>query len=174
MKTVKRIKTAVNSLKDWGEVDQTLMEMGILTRGKQRITDKFDRKIEDLKAECSAALEGILAEMEEKFEQSHLFTVGHMEELDGRRKALTHGSVAFRKSTELKLPRDEAGVIAALKKLGKMACLDVIEKVKKVMLRKEDEAVIAAVGGRLVEKDNFRVELPEVNYEYDQKLRVVK
>lgn len=174
MKTVKRIKTAVNSLKDWGEVDQSLLELGHLTREKQRITDRYDKKIEQLKAECSEALDGILAAMEEEFEKSHLFTVGHMEELDGRRKALTHGAVAFRKSTELKLPRDEAGVISALKKLGKEACIDVIEKVKKVLLRKEDEAVIAAVGGRLVEKDNFRVELPEVNYEYDQKLKVVK
>jgi hypothetical protein len=112
--------------------------------------------------------------MEEKAEQVYLFAVAHLKELDGRSKGLTHGKVAFHRSTELKLPRDETGVIDALKKLGKAACLEVVEKVKKIVLKQEAEEVIKAVGGKLVPKDNFRIELPEVVYDYDKKLKVVK
>lgn len=169
-----RKKTAALRLDAWEDVDQSLFELGERTREKTRIVDKYDKKIEELKKECAEKLDEILATMEEEAEQIYLFSVSHLKELDGRSKGLTHGKVAFHKSRELKLPRDESGVVEALKKLGKQTCIEVVEKVKKLMLKAEDEAVITAVGAKLEKKDNFRIELPEVVYDYDKKLKVVK
>jgi phage host-nuclease inhibitor protein Gam len=174
--TAKAIKktTVALRLEDWEAVDQSLYELGHRTRQKAKIVDRYDKKIEDLKRECAEALDEILATMDEEAEQIYLFTIAHLSELDGRSKTLTHGVVAFRKSTELKLPKKVDAVIAKLKSLGKHACIEVKEKIKKAVLKQEDPEVIKAVGGKLIQKDNFRIELPEVSYDYDKGLKVVK
>ena len=172
-KTAKKIRVNPR-LESWGQVDYNLEVLGTLTRDKQSIIDRHDAEIEALKSRCQSELSAIRDEMENRANQVYLYAVAHLNELDGRSKPLTHGTVAFHKSTELKLPKDEVGVIAALKSLGKEFCIETIERVKKLILKKEDPEVIAAVGGKLVPKDNFRIDLPEVSYEYDHKLKTVK
>ena len=44
---------------------------------------------------------------------------------------------------------------------------------KKLALKKEEPAVIEAVGAALVEKDNFRIELPDHVFEYERNLKIV-
>lgn len=161
-------------LGSWNQVDQALEELGNLTRQKTNITDRYDAEIEALKTRCQSELKTILDRMEAEGNQIYLYAVTHLDQLAGRSKVLTHGVIAFHKSTELSLPKDESGVIEALKALGKEAYIKVVEKVKKLALKEEPEEVIAAVGGRLIKKDNFRIEIPEQVYEYDRKLKVVK
>ncbi len=169
-----RKKTAAMRLGSWEDVDQSLFELGHLTREKTRIVDKYDKRIEALKAEAAEQLDGIMTAMDEEAEQIYLFAVAHLSELDGRSKGLTHGLVAFKKSSVLKLTQKAEKVIAALKNLGKQACIETKEKIKKAMLKQESPEVLKAVGAKLEPKDNFRIELPEVSYDYDQGLKVVK
>ncbi len=173
MKSNKKIRVNPR-LENWEQVDQALFELGNLTRRKQGYIDRYDAEIEALKTRCQGGLVELLEEMDDLGNQVYMYAVAHIQELEGRSKALTHGAVAFHRSTELRLPKDQSGVIAALKELGKDACLKIVEKVRKAVLKEEAPEIIVAVGGKLVPKDNFRIELPEQVYEYDKKLKAVK
>jgi len=173
LKTQKKIRVK-STLGAWEDVDRELDRIGELTRARGSITDRYDAEIEKLKTRCRDEQSIILLELENRSQQIYLYAIEHLQPLEVRSKTLTHGVIGFHRSTELKLPKDLEDVIKKLKELGKGACIKITEKVKKLVLKDESEEVIEAVGGKLIPKDNFRIELPETVYEYDKKLRVVR
>ncbi len=159
------------SIRSWNDVDAHLQRLGDLSRDLTKCRCRYESRVESLKSTMKKESEELAREMDLLARDIYLFSLTRRDDMEGRTMKLVHGAVAFRRSLRLKLPRDHRQVIQALKRLGKQACLETTERIKKVVLKKEEPSLIEAVGGRLEERDNFRIELPGGLFEYDGKLR---
>lgn len=168
--TALKIEPGISS---WEEVDLELKSIAQTFRNLVQRRSHYQAKIERLKDSMKKEIDDFNRKMDRSAREIYLYTLTRMDELDGRSKKLLHGTVAFRRSVTLKIPRDQKMVIESLKKLGKYSCIETVDKIKKIELKKQDAAIIEAVGGKLVEKDNFRLELRDHIFEYDKKLKVV-
>ncbi len=160
-------------MRGWDDVDRELKTLSDLSRNLNLAKARYEAQIEAVKERMKRETESIALEMDERAREIYLFALARREELQGRSKRLLHGAVAFRRSQSVKLPRDHKKVIEALKRLGRLECVDISEKIKKIELKKQDPAIVEAVGARIMERDNFRIELPELAFEYDKKLKAV-
>lgn len=169
-KTTIKAKT---TLKSFDDVDAQLLELNKLQSKLDKCQATYQTKIEDLKKKMKKETGEVMDEMNRIAQDIHFFAQGHQDQLDGRSKKLCHGTIAFRLSTSLSLPKNTEPVIKALKRLKRFDLIEITEIVKRAELKK-DEALVARVGGILVTKDNFRIELPDHTYDYDKKLKEIK
>ena len=94
------------------------------------------------------------------------FAVAHMDDLGGKKsKALTFGTISFRKSTRIRLPKARekvAGIVARLRSLGMLDCISVPEPtVNREALKKYSAEQIALTGATLTVEDVFGYEIDE-------------
>jgi len=111
-----------------------------------------------LKRQSAGYLEdekNILASLEE-------FASSREEELDGRSKKLTHGTVGFRRTTKIVLRNKAATVLRKLRARRLDDCIRVKETVNKEALAAYDDEVLRDVGARRKVEDRFYAETPEV------------
>ena len=92
------------------------------------------------------------------------YATGHRGDMDGKKsKALTFGTVGFRRSTKVKLPSAKeklAAIIARLRAMGMQECVVVPEaKVDKEALKKYSADIIAETGATLTVEDVFGYEI---------------
>jgi phage host-nuclease inhibitor protein Gam len=157
----------------WDEADEKLQLLGEIQRQKDTRKAGFEARIEKLKSRMKQEMDGYTQRMNALAQEIYLFALSR-DDLDGRSKKLLHGTVAFRQVSELKIPRDQSDIIALLKRLGREDLIRTKEEVDKVNLKREDEQLINQVGGKLIKRDAFRIELPEYSYDYDKKLKAVR
>ena len=161
------------AMTSWDDVDRELKALSDLSRNLTLAKARYEAQIEAVKARMKRETESILQDMDDRAREIYLYALSRRDDLRGRSKRLLHGAVAFRLSQSVKLPRDQKKVIEALKRLGKPECVDVSEKIKKLELKKQDPSILEAVGAKLVERDNFRIELPDCAFEFEKKLKAV-
>jgi phage host-nuclease inhibitor protein Gam len=89
------------------------------------------------------------------------FVKAHKKDLDGRSKQLPQGRVGFHASTSLVVPDPEAA-IEKLIEMGLEDCVRVKREVNKEALGEKDAQAILDAGCYWQPKDNFYVELDEV------------
>ena len=169
-KTTIRAKTTLGSFDD---VDKELLEMNKLQSQLDNCQATYQAQIEDMKEGLKKEATEIMDKMNHIAQNIHIFSLAHQNELDGRSKKLNHGKVGFKHSTTLSLPKNTEKVIEALKRYKRFDLIEVTEKVKKSFLKKEKDLAIE-IGGSFIEKDNFRIELPEHIYDFEKKLKEVK
>ncbi len=83
------------------------------------------------------------------------YTTEHKSELKGKSLKLAFGTIGFRLSTKLILPRSINAVIENLKANGMSDCLNIKTTVNKDVLKTYDEQEIIKIGGSLDKRDTF-------------------
>lgn len=142
-------------LKSWEEVDACLKVMGDAENQLSVITAEMNAAI----AEAKKAAEEKAAQYKEMIKQNEgkikEFTTVRKEELKGKSRQLTFGTVGFRQSTKLLLPQDTGEVILKLRENGMADCINVKETINKDTVKSYPEEDILRIGGYLQRSDSF-------------------
>lgn len=142
-------------LKSWEEVDACLKVMGDAENQISVITAEMNAAI----AEAKKAAEEKAAQYKEMIKQNEgkikEFTTVRKEELKGKSRQLTFGTVGFRQSTKLSLPPDTGEVILKLRENGMADCINVKETINKDTVKSYPEEDILKIGGYLQRTDSF-------------------
>ena len=142
-------------LKSWEEVDACLKVMGDAENQISVITAEMNAAI----AEAKKAAEEKAAQYKETIKQNEgkikEFTTIRKEELKGKSRQLTFGTVGFRQSTKLLLPQDTGEVILRLRENGMADCINVKETINKDTVKSYPEEEILKIGGYLQRSDSF-------------------
>lgn len=142
-------------LTSWEQVDECL-----------KVMSDAENRISVIEAEMNAAIAAAKKEAEEQAAQyketikqnegkiKEYVTI-NKDELKGKSRQLTFGTVGFRQSTKLLLPSDTAEVILKLRENGMADCINVTEKINKDMVKSYPETEILKIGGYLQRTDSF-------------------
>lgn len=147
------------TLRNWEQVDEALKAIAEAGNELEMLHSAMNLQVDALKKEFDEAARPY----HEKMKQNELlvkeFTAASRAEMEGKSKKLTFGTVGFRISTKLGLPKDVAKVIANLRKYGMEKCITTKESVNKDVLKTYEEKDILKVGGKLQKEDTFYYEL---------------
>lgn len=134
-------------LKSWDEADEALKEIAEAEHELDMLHSAMNMQVDALKKQFDEAAKPY----HEKVKKNELlvkeFASSSREQMDGKSKKLTFGTVGFRMSTKLGLPKDVAKVIANLRKYGMEKCITTKESVNKDILKTYAEKDILKVGG---------------------------
>ncbi len=142
-------------LTSWEQVDECLQVMGDAENQLSVITADMNAAIAQAKKEAeerAAQYKEIIKQNEGKIKE---FTTIRKEELNGKSRQLTFGTVGFRQSTKLLLPSDTAEVILKLRENGMADCISVKETINKDTVKAYSEEDILKIGGYLQRSDTF-------------------
>ena len=150
------------TLKSWEQVDEALKTIAEAGHELEMLHSAMNLQVDALKKEFDEAARPY----HEKVKQNELlvkeFTAASRAEMEGKSKKLTFGTVGFRMSTKLGLPKDVAKVITNLRKYGMEKCITTKESVNKDILKTYEEKDILKVGGKLQKEDTFYYELSKL------------
>lgn len=143
------------ALKSWEEADAALKKirdaeiaLGLIEADMEKCIMDVKEKAEDEAIPYKDRIKKLELQLKE-------FTTLNRGELKGKSREMAFGTVGFRMSTSLMLPKAAEGVIRKLKKLGMGDCISTKESVNKDVLKTYDEKTILMVGARLKKKDAF-------------------
>lgn len=142
-------------LKSWEDVDACLKVMSDAENHLSMITAEMNAAIAQAKKEAeerAAQFKETIKQNEGKIKE---FTTIRKEDLKGKSKQLTFGTVGFRQSTKLLLPSDTAEVILKLRENGMADCINVKETINKDTVKSYPEEDILRIGGYLQRSDTF-------------------
>lgn len=142
-------------LRSWEEVDECLKVMGDAENQISVIEAEMNAAIAAAKKEASekaAEYKELIKQNEGKIKE---FTTINKDELKGKSRHLTFGTVGFRLSTSLLLPQDTAEVILRLRENGMADCINVKETINKDTVKTYPEGEILKIGGYLQRKNTF-------------------
>lgn len=143
------------AVRSWEEADSVLKRIREAEMGLAEIAADMEKCISDVRQnaeEQAAPLRDEIKKLELLLKE---FTTFNRGELNGKSRELAFGTVGFRMSTSLVLPKAVDGVIRTLKKLGMGDCINIKETVNKEVLKSYDEKTILMVGASLKKKDTF-------------------
>lgn len=148
-------------LASWAEVDEALKEIAAANNELQIINGRMNMQIDALKE----ASEKLATPYKEGIKKQELlikeFVQANRNDMKGKSRKLTFGTVGFRASTKLSLPKDLKRVIASLRKNGMEDCIVKKESVNKDILKIYSEKDILKVGGKLKKEDAFYYEVKQ-------------
>lgn len=142
-------------LKNWEEVDECLKQISDAENEVTKIEATMNQDIAKIKAAASEQSEMHKEAIKVNGSKIKEYVTAHRDELKGKSRALTFGTVGFRMSTKLLLPKTIKDVIQKLRERGMMDCVVVSENVDKDAIKKYPETKIQAVGGYLQQSDTF-------------------
>ncbi len=143
------------AIKSWEEADAVLKQIRDAEMELAAITMDMEKCINDIKENAEKEAGPLKDEVKILGLQLKEFTTFNKSELKGKSRELSFGTVGFRASTSLVLPKAAEGVIRTLKKLGMGDCINLTETVNKEVLKTYDEKTILMVGASLKKKDTF-------------------
>ena len=150
-----RKKVTEQVLKSWDEVNDSLKLIGEAQNAINTIEAELNDQITDLKTAAKEKVkkhEDVIKINEALIQQ---YTTEHKDELKGKSKKLAFGTLGFRLSTKLILPKAIKTVVESLQRNGMMDCLTTKVTVNKEVLKTYDEAEILNVGASLESEDTF-------------------
>ena len=150
----KRMETPM--LQDWDAVDMALK--AIANNELAVINGSMNMQINALKEASDSMAKPYKEEIKKQELLIKEFTQANRADMKGKSRRLTFGTVGFRASTKLSLPKEIKKVITLLKKSGMEDCITVKEGVNKDILKTYDERDILKVGGKLSREDTFYYE----------------
>lgn len=142
-------------LTSWEQVDECLKVMSDAENQISVITAEMNAAIAEIKSDAekrAAQFKETIKQNEGKIKE---FTTIRKEDLKGKSKQLTFGTVGFRQSTKLLLPSDTAEVIVKLRKNGMADCINVKETINKDTVKSYPEEDILRIGAYLQKTDTF-------------------
>lgn len=154
----KRLENTLPALKSWDDVDYALMRIGSEQRSVEAIEAEMQIAIDRAKKEAADQAEPHKQLITQLEQQINAFTEEHRSDMgDKKSKTLNFGSVGFRKSTKITLPKAKtrlAEIIDMLRGRGMTDCIRVDDpKIDKEALKKYPESDIIAVGAGLKVED---------------------
>ncbi|MBP3487303.1 MAG: host-nuclease inhibitor Gam family protein [Roseburia sp.] len=150
-----RKKIAASALGSWEDVNESLKVIGEAENEIAAIEAEMNNDIAKIKAAAKVKVkehENVIKVQELMIQQ---YASAHREDMKEKTYKLAFGSVGYRLSTRLILPKEIKPIIENLRKRGMMDCLSTEVKVNKDVLNTYSEADIVAVGGKLKKKDTF-------------------
>lgn len=143
---------------DWNEVDSALRRLGEIDIRLQKLEGDITLKVNEIKAEYDIKSEGLKAERKAIEENITLFAEARKQEFARiRSKDLTFGIIAYRVVTKV-VVKSKAATVAALKALGLVQYLRVIEEPDKEAMGGLDSSTLAKVGATMKTEDKLRIE----------------
>ncbi|WP_298024555.1 host-nuclease inhibitor Gam family protein [uncultured Dysosmobacter sp.] len=156
----KRVEDNVPALESWDDVNQALATIGDNMRTVEGFEADMQEKIDAAKAEAEAKSRVYIEGIKRLEVQIKEYAEAHRDDMEGRKtKALNFGSVGFRKSTKITLPKAGAKLAAIIEKLRSKGMDDCIRcpspTVDKEALRKYPAADIVDAGAGIKVDDVF-------------------
>jgi phage host-nuclease inhibitor protein Gam len=142
-------------LKSWEEVNECLQMIGEAERDLALIDSVMNESIAEAKRRAEEESRQYNDTVKVKAALVQQFVTAHKSELNGKSRKMPFGSVGFRASTSVSLPKDQGAVIQSLKAHGMFDCLTVKTTVNKEILKTYAEKDIMEVGASLKKKDDF-------------------
>lgn len=137
------------SLKSWDEVNSTLRKIRDAEIALQQIEADMEKCVADVKEKAEEQSIPWRDEIKKLELQVKEYVTVNKDDLNGKSREMTFGSVGFRLSTKLQLPKAVDKVIKQLRKMGMGDCINIKETVNKDILKTYDEKTILLVGGTL-------------------------
>lgn len=150
-----RRKVTEAALRSWDEVNEALKKIGDAQDEIAAIEAEMNSKITEIKAEAKEKIKPYESEIKMKELMIQQYTSEHRDDLKGKSFKLAFGTVGFRLSTKLVLPKDLKTVIKNLQMNGMMDCLNTKVTVNKDVLKTYAESEILNVGASLKKEDTF-------------------
>ena len=157
----KRMEEA--ALKSWEEVDGVLKQIRQNELDISRISADMEKCILDIKERADSEAAPLKDEIKKLELQIKEYVTLNRDELKGKSREMTFGTVGFRLSTKLVVPKAVDKIIKQLKKLGMGDCVIIKESVNKDILKTYDEKTILSVGASLKKEDAFWYETKQEN-----------
>lgn len=158
----KRVKHE-SSIQSWDDVNEALRQIAEATIAQNEVEADLQKQILGAKKiadEQSKPYKDRIAALEREVED---FAVEHRSDMGkGKSMVLTFGTVAFRQTTSISLPKAKekvAYIIRQLKSRSMLDCIAVEEKVSKEALKKYGADTVNAVGATWKQKDEFGYDL---------------
>lgn len=156
----KRVEEVIAEFESWDDVNQALGTIGDNQRMVEGFEAEMQEKIDAAKAEAEAKSRIYLEGTKRLEAQICAFAETHRDDMDGTKsKTLNFGSVGFRKSTRITLPKAPAKLAEIVRQLlerGMSDCVKQAEpKIDKGILGKYPPADIIAVGAGVKVLDTF-------------------
>lgn len=143
------------TIKNWEETDEVMKKLLECQLEVEKIEAEMNKDI----AEIKKAAEDLARPYKDNIKKNELllkeFVTVHKSELDGKSKRMNFGTVGFRMSTKVVLPKMIEAVLENLKKYGMHDCINTKETVNKDILKTYEPDVILNVGGTLKTEDTF-------------------
>lgn len=161
-----RKRVDAEPLLSWNDVSASLAKIGALDRGLASAEIAMQQKIDAAKADTAKACEPLQKEKAQLEASIAAYADAHRDELGTKKsKTLYFGTVGYRKSSKIILPRGAAKIAEIVIRLRARKMLDCIvtkpETVNKDALKKYPADDIQSVGARLDNKDAFWYELDQ-------------
>lgn len=150
-----RKKVTEQVLRSWDEVNESLKVIGKAQDEIAAIEAEMNSKIAEIKAEAKEKVKPYETDIKVKELMIQQYTSEHRDELKGKSFKLAFGTVGFRLSTKLVLPKDLKTIIKNLQLNGMMDCLNTKVTVNKEVLKSYAEQEILNVGASLKKEDTF-------------------
>jgi phage host-nuclease inhibitor protein Gam len=155
----KRIEN-VPKLKTWDDVDMNLMEVLEHEVATHKLEGEMNMKLAEIKEEYKDKIEPHKLKIKVLEKEMQEFAEENRHDMDGKKsKIFTHGTISFRKSTKVSIPKklmDEA--IRKLKLMKLTNCITVKETINKDELKKQPMDTLIKVGASLKTDDTFGYE----------------
>lgn len=155
----KRMETPV--LGSWEEVNAALKAIAQANNELQVINSSMNMQIDALKEASDKMALPYKDEIKKQELMIKEFVSENRAEMKGKSRRMTFGTVGFRASTKLSLPKELKKVIAALRKFDMEDCIILKETVNKDILKTYEEKDILKVGGSLKKEDSFYYEIDQ-------------
>jgi phage host-nuclease inhibitor protein Gam len=147
---------------NWEEVDSTLKRLAEITVAVAKINGDATIRMNEIKLEAANKAAPLQVEKEALERQIELFCEANKAEFaDKRSKELNFGTVGYRVSTSVPIPRDKKKVealIKSIKAFGLKDCIAYEEKPDKEALKELDDTTLTKLGLKRKVEDNFRIE----------------
>lgn len=155
--------TSESKIKTWEDVNDALRQIAEATIALGEIESDMNKQIlgaKKIAEEQSKPYSDRIGTLEREIKD---FATEHRSDM-GKLKSmvLTFGTIAFRKTTSISLPKAKEkldGIIRQLKNRQMLDCIVVEEKVSKEVLKKYGADTVNAVGATWKEKDEFGYDL---------------
>lgn len=143
------------TIKNWEEVDEVMKKLLESQLEVEKIEADMNKQITEVKKKC----EELARPYKDNIKKNELllkeFVTVHKSELDGKSRKMNFGTVGFRLSTKVVLPKMIEAVLENLKKFGMHDCINTKETVNKEILKTYSPDVILNIGGTLKTEDTF-------------------
>jgi phage host-nuclease inhibitor protein Gam len=152
-----RVKATDDRLNSWDDVDRIFRLICEAELAIEEQQTEMRRAIDEAKERAVRMTSPIRTSIDTLAGQIKAFVNEERDNMEGKTKFLTFGTVGFRKSTEIGFARGfkSEDVIAKLRELGFGDCVSVTEKVNRDVLRTKPDKVLEAVGAVKRVKDDF-------------------
>lgn len=154
------------TLGSWAECDEALRRMGENSRDILAEENVLNERIAAARKLAADRTRALIEENADYAAALERFALAHRGDFgNAKTKALNFGSVSFRQSTRVKLPKDKGKlkiIIDRLRALGMNECIKEADpKIDKDALRKYGSERITEVGGSLCVEETFGYEINE-------------